>query len=63
MSTEIHNRILSEIRLPLARMAKETRGLFVDLASDLASTGRIRMRDHAVETDEEEEVLKLFLLL
>ncbi|KAG0348133.1 hypothetical protein BG004_005959 [Podila humilis] len=59
MSIEAHRRVLLTIKPEVIRLSAEITRLFVDLSHELASTGRVRCRE--METEEEEDVLKLFL--
>lgn len=60
-SYAVHRLILSEIKPTVSRLSEEITDLFIELSNELASTGRVRCR--ALETEEEEDVLQLFLNL
>ncbi|KAG0027451.1 hypothetical protein BGZ81_005624 [Podila clonocystis] len=59
MSADTHRSILSEIKPAVVRLSSKQTCLFLDLSYELATTCRVRSR--ALETDEEEDLLLLFL--
>ncbi|KAH7054854.1 hypothetical protein BKA57DRAFT_501387 [Linnemannia elongata] len=59
MPADTHRSILSEIKPAVVRLSSKHTCLFLDLSYEFATTCRVRSR--ALETDEEEELLLLFL--